>query len=179
MCSTHYVHQDPSGFLLKRLLFGHCQTKLSGGWDRAQKGIFFNTFFRLFSSALWLENHCPNFFSPLANHLKYLWKRLFQGAQKRGGWLAAIPFHAKDSMPVSILPSVTLDPTRTFQNYYCYLNIRFRAFPLVGLNIQMSAEDDEAWISLNIDLLSWFAPNWEVLRDARVSVSKPRRSWAN
>lgn len=33
VCSTHYVHQDPSGFLLKRLLFRHSQAKLSG-WGR-------------------------------------------------------------------------------------------------------------------------------------------------
>ena len=34
------------------------------------------------------------------------------------------------SMPMSILPSMALDPTRTFQNYHCYLSILFHGWPL-------------------------------------------------
>lgn len=129
--STNYMHQDHPEFLLKRLPFGLSKAKLFG--DRTQKSIFLNKLFRLFLSALWFENHCPNPCSPLAIHLKYLWKRLFQGAQKRGRWLTAIPFHTEIAMktrepglatpkyPRTSCWAVVLDPTWTFQNYNYYL----------------------------------------------------------
>lgn len=151
--STNYMHQDHPEFWLKRLPFGLSQAELFG--DRTQKSIFLNKFFSLFLSALWFENHCPIPCSLLAIHLKCLWKRLFQGAQRRGRWPTAIPFHTEIAMktrepglatpkcPWTSCWAVVLDPTWTFQNYNCYLNF-FQCFHLVGLNTKMSAEDDAA-----------------------------------